>query len=444
VSPGRASWVLLEAAIGFCGFVAMSQLSPHSLPLELTPRVIFPASVFTLAVGMVGLGLGLYDKENRFHPRRTPSIGVTALAIAFLVTLLTIYFSYFWEVGRYIILLGAAGYSLAVGIPRAVLAAFLRSHPRRIVFLGPIGSVTDELVPHCRGETEGIPYVRNVALENQIRQLGSEEKGRIVELLRRERVSEVVLTDGSRNDPALVDLAVQSMHAGIRVVDEVAFYSELFERFPVKSLSEGWFVYSGLNTHRSFTNLLKRTFDLCVAAIALLVLSPVLLLLALAIRLSSPGPAIFTQERQGRFLRPFRIYKFRTMFLSVDGDNPPSTRVGDPRVTRLGRWIRPLHLDELPQLFNILKGEMSFVGPRPEALEFVRRIRDKVPIYEMRHLLRPGLTGHSQIRLGYSLDNEEDTWRKLSYDFYYLKNYSFALDFLILIRTVFFLTSKAR
>jgi len=234
------------------------------------------------------------------------------------------------------------------------------------------------------------------------------------------------------------------MHAGIRVIDEVVFYSELFERFPVKSLSEGWFVYSGLNTHRSFTNLLKRIFDLVVASVALVVLSPLLLLLAAAIRLSSSGPALFVQERQGRFLRPFRIYKFRTMRTECGGDNPPSTRVEDPRVTRLGRWIRPLHLDELPQLFNILKGEMSFVGPRPEALEFVRRIRGQVPIYEMRHLLRPGLTGHSQIRLGYSLDNEEDTWRKLSYDFYYLKNYSVAFDFLIMIRTVFFLTSKSR
>jgi lipopolysaccharide/colanic/teichoic acid biosynthesis glycosyltransferase len=178
--------------------------------------------------------------------------------------------------------------------------------------------------------------------------------------------------------------------------------------------------------------------------VGLVLMSPILVAVALAVRLESKGPVLFVQERQGRFNRPFRIFKFRTMYHEPHSTGQPVTRVGDPRVTPVGRVLRRLHLDELPQLLNILRGEMSLVGPRPEALEIARRMHAELPLYELRYLVRPGLTGHAQVKQGYAVDTVLDTQAKLAYDLYYLCNYSLRLDLQILLRTLFFLTRGAR
>jgi len=171
----------------------------------------------------------------------------------------------------------------------------------------------------------------------------------------------------------------------------------------------------------------------------------VLAVMALSIKLSSPGPILFTQMRQGRFFEPFRVFKFRTMRHEGDGSAEGGfTRVGDTRVTAVGRILRRAHLDELPQLFNILRGEMSLVGPRPETLEFARKMDAELPLYELRYLVRPGLTGHAQLKQGYAMDTVLDTRTKLSYDLYYLCNYSIRMDLQLLLRTVLLLLRGSR
>lgn len=188
------------------------------------------------------------------------------------------------------------------------------------------------------------------------------------------------------------------------------------------------------------TNIVKRTIDFFGALILIVALSPLLLLIGLAIYVSSPGPALYTQIRQGRYSRPFRMIKFRSM--TADHQGHEATRPGDLRVTAIGKLIRPLHFDELPQLLNILLGHMSFVGPRPEALQIVERTRVKLPIFEIRHMVRPGLTGLAQVSQGKTQDGLEEITEKLSFDLYYLRNYGLALDLLIALRTAFVLTRK--
>ena len=183
----------------------------------------------------------------------------------------------------------------------------------------------------------------------------------------------------------------------------------------------------------------KRAADFAVTILALPLLVPVLLLVALMVRLDSPGPVIFRQERMGYRGRPFMMFKFRTM---TNGTGQPEdarlaamTREGDARVTRIGKVLRHYRIDELPQVVNILKGEMSWIGPRPEAVPLSLWYEAELPFYRYRHIVRPGITGWAQVKQGHVAEVDDVLW-KLHYDFYYIKNFSFWLDLLIVARTV--------
>jgi lipopolysaccharide/colanic/teichoic acid biosynthesis glycosyltransferase len=154
-----------------------------------------------------------------------------------------------------------------------------------------------------------------------------------------------------------------------------------------------------------------------------------------AIKLDSRGPAVFRQYRMGVNGRPFVLYKFRTMTDGADDDGPQFTSVDDPRITRLGRWLRPVRLDEVPQLWNVLKGDMSLVGPRAEQVPFVERFGAQIPFYRYRHLVRPGITGWAQVNSGYA-DDLDDTIEKLTFDLYYIRHLSPALDLSILRKSL--------
>ncbi|MAO60760.1 MAG: hypothetical protein CL549_06625 [Alcanivorax sp.] len=178
----------------------------------------------------------------------------------------------------------------------------------------------------------------------------------------------------------------------------------------------------------------KRALDLALSVLMLPLIIPVCLVVALLIRLDSPGPALFVQERVGRGNRVFRMYKFRSM-RPDDGSKPQFADEDAHRITRLGAFIRKFRIDELPQIFNVLRGDMSLIGPRPEQPGFVERFEQEVPFYSYRHIIRPGITGWAQVAHGYATDTES-TRQKVEHDFYYIKNLSLGLDLLILMRTV--------
>jgi exopolysaccharide biosynthesis polyprenyl glycosylphosphotransferase len=239
-------------------------------------------------------------------------------------------------------------------------------------------------------------------------------------------------------DPSTLRKAAALRLQGVLVWNLPRLFSEFAERLPVQYLDEHWVAtaegFRSLN-ETSF-QVLKRLVDICLAFTGLLLSSPLLALTAVLIKLEDGGAVFYSQERVGKGGKPFRVHKLRTMVgRAEDITGPIWASRDDPRVTRVGRWLRKLRIDEIPQMWNVLKGEMSFVGPRPERPVFVEALQSKFPVYSLRHLVRPGITGWAQVRCPYAA-SEEDTLLKLEYDLYYLQNASILFDIRIILKTI--------
>jgi lipopolysaccharide/colanic/teichoic acid biosynthesis glycosyltransferase len=218
------------------------------------------------------------------------------------------------------------------------------------------------------------------------------------------------------------------------VIDLANFYELVLRKIPLADLEETWFM-ENIESAAKFYDPLKRALEFIAALTIGVGLSPLEGLLALLVFLTSPGPVIYRQTRVGQYGEPFTLYKFRTMRNDAEKNGAQwASGAGDPRVTALGKFLRASHLDELPQLYNILRGDISFVGPRPERPEFVRNLKEEIPYYEVRFLIKPGVSGWAQLnhRADLTLD---DVKQKLQYDIYYLKNRSAILDLAIILRT---------
>jgi exopolysaccharide biosynthesis polyprenyl glycosylphosphotransferase len=224
---------------------------------------------------------------------------------------------------------------------------------------------------------------------------------------------------------------------GITFDHLASVYEDYTGKIAVENLRPSWFVFSaGFRKSRSLAAA-KRALDLAAAGTGLVLALPVMLLVAAAIRLTSPGPIFYHQRRVGLQGRIFVVHKFRSMQTDAEATTGPvwASKSGDPRVTGIGGVLRRTRLDELPQLWNVLIGDMSFVGPRPERPEFVSELTAQIPFYGQRHIVRPGLTGWAQIRYTYGASTE-DALQKLQYDLFYIKNLSIALDLYIIVNTV--------
>jgi len=225
---------------------------------------------------------------------------------------------------------------------------------------------------------------------------------------------------------------------GVAVWTLPRLYSEFAERLPARHLDERWVAtaegFRSLN-ETSF-QVIKRLVDITLAFWGLLASLPLLAIAAILIKLQDGGPVLYTQERVGKGGQAFRLHKLRTMVGRAEADTGPVWAArGDPRVTRVGRVLRKLRIDEIPQMWNVLNGEMSFVGPRPERPMFVETLQGKYAVYSLRHLVRPGITGWAQVRCPYAA-SEEDNLRKLEYDLYYLQNASLLFDLRIILKTI--------
>lgn len=255
------------------------------------------------------------------------------------------------------------------------------------------------------------------------------------EVIKKHRVSTIVMDNRSQQSPKLVDNLFRFLPKRLEFMSLDRFYENTTKRISLETIDQFWFLENLQEGNKRLYDLGKRTVDIIAAglfgALSLLV-TP---LVALVMVVSSKGPILFEQIRLGKNGRPFRAIKFRTMLCDAEKHGPAWAQRNDPRVTRIGRFLRKTRLDEIPQLWNILKGEMSFVGPRPERPEFVVELAKTIPFYRERMLVKPGLTGWAQINFPYGA-SAADAAAKLQYDLYYIKNRSLVLDLAIILRTI--------
>jgi sugar transferase (PEP-CTERM system associated) len=436
-APALFLCVCETMAVGLALYAAASMLLPAD---AASGRLIAVAIVPALVNAVLMFGMGLYDPPHVANFRRALPrlVGCLCIGGPLLGRMLSIEGPE--EATPLFYLAWTIVVIACVVLARVVATPLVRTgfSPRRVIVVGAgrLAGEIEQLLARAHSRTEVVGYV---ALGSEAREvpearLASGERP-LIDVVRGSGAKEIVVAADDRRGIALQPLLDARME-GVTVTSFLSFWERETRRVNLRALDPSWLIFSdGFHIGTATNAVLKRALDI-VASLALLTLTlPTLLIAVIAIKLDSKGPVLYRQERVGRRGQIFHIAKFRTMRVDAEqGCGPQWASVGDPRVTRVGRFLRRMRIDELPQILNVLKGEMSFVGPRPERPHFVRHLAAEIPFYAERHRVRPGITGWAQINYPYGA-SIEDAREKLSYDLYYIKNFSFLFDLLIILST---------
>lgn len=367
---------------------------------------------FFLIYSFVAYGSGM--NSSRFVISST-IIGFTAISIAYRYVLGHIQARFERQNG--ICIIGVS--------PDAIdLYQRITKGPRALKVI-PFSQNDDEVGNHLVADDPDSPVIRSISCLS----LDSSIDGHYIE-------SYVLTTNYDRLSPELRHRLIISLFSSNKIYSYEGFVTDYLQLVPPSRLSFDWPLQPGFNLHRSASYARSKLFsDRVLALFAIILLSPLILVTALAVRFTSKGPIIFKQIRTGLREQPFEIYKFRSMRVGSE-KGPKYTVKNDNRLTPIGKFIRKTRLDELPQLFNVMKGDLSLVGPRAEWVDLVEDYEKKFPCYHFRHSVRPGITGWAQVNYPYG-QNDADTLEKLAYDLYYVKNCSIMLDIRILVKTIY-------
>lgn len=469
-----SKWALLLLA----GDIAIYCLSV-SIAVLLNPKVgpwrlafVAQNKFSLLLVGLtyfIVLYIGdVYDQYKDF--RLGANIGgiISWIFLGTIVIMVLFYFPLGVFIGRYLIFVLAGTFALLMVLWRYAFSSFalpIRLQKKvLIVGAGKAGRRILEAIQ--RRPSSGLAVMGFVdddpakvgTVINRVPVLG--DSSWLAGAVDQHKASLVVVAITHEKNPMLLNALTRLSLNGCQMVDMPSLYEFLAGKVPIDHISGLWLFFNSLNNRKLYYRHLKRFMDLGLVLLGLLLTWPLFVLIAVAIKLDSAGPIFFRQERLGKDGVPFQIFKFRTMVQDAERTGPQWAIPGDPRITRVGRLLRRLRLDELPQLINIVKGEMSLVGPRPEREVFVRqfqeavpdlhyrgeavalpgalaenRLQERVPYYSYRLLVKPGITGWAQVMYAYASSLEE-TKEKLQYDLYYIKNMGILLDLAILLKTV--------
>ncbi|MBN9460794.1 MAG: TIGR03013 family PEP-CTERM/XrtA system glycosyltransferase [Burkholderiales bacterium] len=430
---------LIEAMVLFQSMVLGFEIRflDQSLPLP-----VLEAGLFTAVMLLMMTGLGLYDTQAEPF-RTTVQRLIVAYSLSLMVMSVVFYLFPDTYVGRGVFAVTSV---FAVAGVLVIRVMFFRvtdiGLPKRRVMVLGNGEDAEQTIRflHDGGRGRTIQYagLYPVVAERDTpegeRRFDHEHLLRTVKDL---RVSEIVLAVRERRGGVLpLRQLLDCKLKGVRVMDLTSFYEREMGVLKIDNLRASWLIFSQGFEQGLLRDMIKRSFDVAVSLILLTLALPVLLLAILAVVLESGRPVFYRQERVGQGGRPFTIMKLRTMVQDAEKDGQPRwAGQNDARITVVGRILRRTRIDELPQLFNVLRGDMSFVGPRPERPFFVRHLLEDIPYYDVRHSVKPGITGWSQVRYPYGA-SVEDSLAKLQYDLYYVKNHSLFLDLLILVDTV--------
>ncbi|MBL8307597.1 MAG: TIGR03013 family PEP-CTERM/XrtA system glycosyltransferase [Rubrivivax sp.] len=427
--------VLLVAAVA----VGMQVGSvDQAVPLAGKHVVSFAACLF-----VINTASGLYDPLQAGSAARAAARAIVVLLIALPITYLIFGLLPTSFANRTTVQLSMLAGVSALILRRAYLShssAAAAARTRILIFgAGPaavdVGQTLHKADPnaHIVGYLAG-PNEREPAVPgNQI----LAQDGTLPEIARKHAVDELVvaLTErraGSMPLRQLLDCKV----SGIKVYDLATHFEKTLGQIRVDYLNASWLIFGDGFNQGAWRTAVKRVFDILCASILGLLALPVMIAAAIAIKLESPGPVLYRQERVGQNGRGFSVTKFRSMRTDAEKDGRPVwAQANDARVTRVGQFIRRTRIDELPQLFNVLRGDMSLVGPRPERAFFVEQLTQEIPFYALRHSVKPGVTGWAQVRYPYGA-TVEDSLQKLQFDLYYVKNHTLFLDLVVLLETV--------
>lgn len=455
-TTGSALFILDLALIAFVWPLTLwvgrpASLMPFADPMDIR-GIVYPAADLLVLYAM-----GLYRRDAILEMRKTatriPLVVGMGGVLAILCSVIPPWLgatSFGWFGGRdQAMLFGLATVSLTLAslLARLIFAFLLRLRVlhRRLLVIGA-GQRAYDLVRMLTKEGSNLHYEiaflhdasmgeidPRLRVEPHIRILPLEEYGMLA-TARLLKADEIVVAPDDRRGMDLHDL-LDCKKAGFPVVDYLTFIAAEIRRIDIKRIELGWLVFSDGFTFSAIDRFLKRVFDLFVSSVVLLLTAPLLLGGMIAIRWEGPGPVFYRQERVTMDNKTFWILKLRTMRVDAEARGAVWAATQDNRITKVGNFLRRVRIDELPQLLNILKGEMSFVGPRPERPIFVAELAKQIPLYNERHMVKAGLTGWAQVNYPYGA-SVDDARSKLSYDLYYVKNFSILFDFVILLQTM--------
>jgi sugar transferase (PEP-CTERM system associated) len=437
--------VMLEALI-LCGAmylgVSARFLDSHAIPDDLNP-LLPKATTFTLVMLGLMTASGLYDLESRGGIRALLQRLGLSFGLGLVTMSLLFYFFPALLVGRGAFLLAFGLALFGILVSRALFIRWARVGvlKKRALVLGTgsraahIEALLARRGPASNTQVVGyLPMGGSHHFVDHARILDTQES--LSELATRLQVSEIILAVRDRRGGGMpVQSLLECKLRGINILELSSFFERENGHLQLDSMNASWMILAEGFTQGMLRDTVKRLFDLLVSAAMLAVTLPIMALATLLIKLESPGPVLYRQERVGQGGRSFTILKFRSMCADAEKDGKPRwAGQNDSRVTLVGRFIRRTRIDELPQIFNVFFGEMSFVGPRPERPYFVQDLTQKIPYYGVRHTVKPGITGWAQVRYPYGA-SDEDAMHKLQYDLYYVKNHSLFLDLMILFQT---------
>ncbi len=427
LAVNNLAWLLRAAQIG---------MAPGPLAGRL-PEVAFMSTTTLTAM----IAVGVYGPDSLRSLRFAGARLLVAVSLAVLGLALVDFLLPGHTYWRSTLLYGMGLAILGLMLNRAITGALVgvSAFRRRVVVLGA-GHRAQRLQALSERPESGFAIVGFVGMgmrapkvANAVQRADIEDLSAHVAQL---RATEVVLAiEERRNALPLKDL-LRIKTLGVHVNDFSSFLERETGRVDLDTLNPSWLIFSdGFSSARALSSVTKRLFDICASLLLMIGSLPVILLFALLVKLDSPGPAFFRQTRVGLYGQPFTLVKLRSMRLDAEANGAQWAQERDPRITRIGQLIRKLRIDELPQVWTVLKGDMSFVGPRPEVPRFVDDLEEKLPYYAERHIVKPGITGWAQINYPYGA-SIEDARHKLEYDLYYAKNYTPFLDLLILLQTL--------
>ncbi|HEU4869675.1 MAG TPA: TIGR03013 family XrtA/PEP-CTERM system glycosyltransferase [Pyrinomonadaceae bacterium] len=369
---------------------------------------------------------------------------VQALGLAWIALAISFYTFPSLKMGRGISLI-ALPLALALMVSWRVSIHWFLGHPdfgERILIVGS-GNLAVELAREVLNRPDaGYRIVGFVGTDAELlgkslinpRVIGMTEQ--LDEIVKRDGIDRIVVAMGERRGQFPTNKLLQLSLAGqVNIEEGASFYERLTGRVSLNMIRPSWLIFSGRGRQAKLAEFSRAFVHWMVALIGAILSLPLVLITAILIKLESRGPVFYKQERVGKSGRTFVLMKFRSMRVDAEQDGPVWASKGDARTTRVGRIIRKVRVDEIPQFWNILKGEMSFVGPRPERPHFVSQLAEEIPFYEQRHLIAPGLTGWAQIKYPYG-SSIEDARQKLQYDLFYIKNQSLFLDAIVLFETI--------